>query len=621
MLLSSFIKLLRLFLFLLLIFAISRLLFLVYFSDELQPQALSLIPSTLWNALPLDISTASYLLFIPLILLTISFFHSRFTWRILKIYICLVSILYFLGGLGEIGVYQEMRIKIYYSAFARVFHPSEIWTYLSPAHIAGIVVCLLLASVLTIFLFNKIVGKEVTVKAQPISSRITSAFIFLLISVPLLVIGCRGGLQPIAINEGEVCVFDNPCANDAAINAFWNLGHSYIETRKAFAANTYIAMPDTEARAIVSELYSVPKDTTISLFTIPRPNVCILILEGWHADMIASLGGDKNIAPNFERLIKGGYFFNNIKSSGHISDQGIAAILSAYPALTFGSIINQNEKQFSLPCLARDFDQQKYHTSFLYGGQLIYGGIRRFLALNKFNTITEQRNLSSLASGKVGVHDSLMVNVWRDSLTQYPRPFFSCYFTLSTHVPYDMPTHYPIEGGGNDHLYVNSVAYADRQLGRFFTDIENTALYDSTIFIIVSDHGHHTPANHAYDSPEHYHIPLLIYGGALKEEYRGVLNNKLGSQLDLASTLLHQLGLPADAYRFSKDLLNPYTRDFALYTFNEGFGFVEPESNVLWNKKFPTNNRNTAPTEEEKRALEKKGRAMLQVLMDDFLKK
>jgi phosphoglycerol transferase MdoB-like AlkP superfamily enzyme len=620
MLLSSLVKLLRLFIFLLIVFAISRILFLIYFHTELYPNAFSLIPATLFNALLLDISAACYLLFVPVIILFSTFFSTQKLLRhILVFYMYLVAVLYILGGIGEIGVYREMRIKVYYSAFARIFHPSEILTYLSLTSLAAIAAALILVSAFSVFSFKKIVGDFSFKKSQINFRHVSSAFLFLLISVPLLVIGCRGGLQPVAINEGEVCFSSNQCVNDAAINTFWNLGHSYIETQKALAANNYVVMPNEYAKEIVRSLYAIPKDTTVSLFKTKRPNVCILILEGWSADLIESLGGFKGVTPNFERVIKQGYLFTNIESSGHISDQGLAVILGAYPALTFGSIINQNEKQLNLPCLGKNFGQGNYYTSFLYGGQLIYGGIKKFITLNKFNSITEQKTLPGLDAGKVGIHDSLMLNVWKDSLQSFQQPFFSCYFTLSTHVPYDAPTFHPITWGEEENQYLNSAAYADRQLGRFFEEMERTDFYDSTIFLIISDHGHHSPANHDYDSPGHYHIPFLVWGGALKEEFKGQKNNRLGSQLDLASTLLHQLEMNSNEFVWSKNLMNPYTKDFAFYAFNDGFGFMEPDRSVVWNRKFPIHDKNNGATQAEKDSLHKKGAALLQEVMNDFL--
>jgi len=620
MFLSSLIKLFRLFIFLLVVFAVSRLLFLLYFSSELKPNSLWLIQTTFLKALPLDISTASYLLFIPTILLSLSFlFSSQISFRILTWYMYVVAVTYFFFGIGEVGVYREMHIKVYYSAFARIFHPSEILTYLSPAAIAAIFITFLFTALFSAFAFRKIVGEFTPTKTETNLVQILPAVLFVLVSSSVLIIGCRGGLQPIPINEGEVSFSNNQCANDAAVNSFWNLGHSYLETQKALAANTYTVMEDTEAKKIVHSLFEVPKDTTISLFKLKRPNVCILILEGWHADLIESLGGYKDVTPNFERLVNKGYLFTEIKSSGHISDQGIPAILGAYPALTFGSVINQSEKQLNIPCIGKFFSAENYYTSFLYGGQLIYGGIRKFLSLNKFNSIAEQKNFPQLDAGSVGIHDSLMINVWRDSLKQFREPFFSCFFTLSTHVPYDIPTYFPIEWGGSENLYLNSVAYADRQLGRFFDEIEKASFYDSTIFILVSDHGHHTPANHGYDSPEHYHIPFLFCGGALKEEFRGIKNNNTGSQLDIASTLFHQLGINSTEFIWSKNLMNPYTKPFAFYAFNDGFGYVESEKSVTWNRKFAKPENGFGVNKQEHDSLQKKGAALLQELMNDFL--
>ncbi|MES2620873.1 MAG: sulfatase-like hydrolase/transferase, partial [Bacteroidota bacterium] len=601
-------------------FTISRLFFLLYFNQELQHNATSLILSTLLNALPLDVSTACYLLFIPVVLLTISFFSSsKFVTRTLSLYMCAVAIIYFFFGIGEIGVYQEMHIKIYYSAFARIFHPDEILTYLSLGSMAAIFAVFIFTSALSVFLFRKIAG-EFTHKQERINTaRVLSGLLFVLIAFSLLAIGCRGGFQPIPINEGEVSLSNNQCANDAAINSFWNLGHSYLETQKALAANTYKVMDGKEAKGVVRSLFEVPKDTTISLFKLKRPNVCILILEGWHADLIESLSGYKGVTPNFERLVKNGYLFTEIKSSGHISDQGIPAILGAYPALTFGSVINQSEKQLNIPCIGKNFSDENYYTSFLYGGQLIYGGIRKFISLNKFNSIAEQKDFPKLDAGSVGIHDSLMINVWRDSLKQFQEPFFSCFFTLSSHVPYDIPTYFPIDWGGNENLYLNSVAYADRQLGRFFDEIEKMNFYDSTIFILVSDHGHHTPSNHGYDSPKHYHIPLLFCGGALKEEFRGIKDDRTGSQLDIASTIFHQLEINSNEFIWSKNLMNPYTKPFAFYAFNDGFGYVEGGKSVTWNRKFSNPKNGVGVNEQEHDSLHKTGAALLQELMNDFL--
>jgi phosphoglycerol transferase MdoB-like AlkP superfamily enzyme len=355
---------------------------------------------------------------------------------------------------------------------------------------------------------------------------------------------------------------------------------------------------------------------------VARPNVCIVILESWSADLIESLGGYSGVTPNFEKLISEGYLFTHIKPAGHVSDQGVPAVLSGYPALPIGSAINQPERQVDLANINNQFSAAGYYSSFFFGGQLIYGNIKTYIFRNGFNRVTEQQDLpSSIPSGKLGIHDSIMLSVWHDSLNAYKQPFFSSLFTQSTHAPFDAPQAKVITWGDGYVPYLNSAVYADRQLGAFFEAAKKEPWYDNTIFILVADHSHGTPKDYSYDSPEFYHIPLLIYGGALKEEFRGVKNDRLASQTDIASTLLHQLGYSSAPYRWSKNLMNPYSQQFAFYTFDEGFGFVDTSGTIIWNKKFPSESRNMGKTPEDKDLLYKKGAAMLQVLMNDFLSK
>src|SRR5690606_40374850 len=62
--------------------------------------------------------------------------------------------------------------------------------------------------------------------------------------------------------------------------------------------------------------------------------------------------------------------------------------------------------------------------------------------------------------------------------------------------------------------------------------------YENTLFVVVSDHGHFYPAE-KYDltRPERFHIPLFMFGGALKDTYRGEIISEIVSQVDLVNTL------------------------------------------------------------------------------------
>ena len=90
----------------------------------------------------------------------------------------------------------------------------------------------------------------------------------------------------------------------------------------------------------------------------------------------------------------------------------------------------------------------------------------------------------------------------------------------------------------------------------------------------------------------------------------------IGNQTDLAATLLHQLGLSAEEFRFSKDLMDPQTPQQAFYTFQNGFGWIDESGISVFD------NEGNKPLIEEPQASSAqrltKGKVLLQTLYDDL---
>ena len=93
------------------------------------------------------------------------------------------------------------------------------------------------------------------------------------------------------------------------------------------------------------------------------------------------------------------------------------------------------------------------------------------------------------------------------------------------------------------------------------------------MIVLVADHGHPLPGHDPVDVPSKFHIPLIFSGGALT--MKGKINT-IGSQTDIATTILNQLHLPTNDFKWGKDLLDSSARQFAFYSFNNGFGLVTP---------------------------------------------
>ena len=616
-------NLFKIFVFYLLLFFLCRAVYLLYFAGQIRHMGLGIFLLSFYKAFPLDVSAACYLL-IPavFVLLLSNFFFTKILMSTLRFYLFATALFCALLSMGEIGVYQEVHTKMYFNMLTHLQHTDELFHSISFTLMFSLLSLVGLLGYISSILLKKLLPTDASPKksfAQIDTLKISGSALLVL---ALLVIGCNGGLRKVAITGGDVYFSDDQCVNDATVNPMWNMGHSYIETQRTLHGEAYKFLPDDEAKEAVNKLFSVEKDTTIQLFKVKRPNVCVLILESWSADLVESLGGYKGLTPNFEKLISNGYLFTHVKPAGHVSDQGVPAVLSAYPALPIGSAINQPKHPVHLANINNQLSANGYYSSFFFGGHLIYGNIKTYIDQNGFNRVIEQQDLPpTVPSGRLGIHDSMMLCIWHDSMNTYRQPFLTGLFTLSTHAPFDAISSPTINWGGCHNEYLSTAVYADRQLGKFFEDIKKEKWYDSTIFIIVADHSHAVPKDYPYESPEFYHIPLLIYGGALKDEFRGAKYEHWASQTDIAATLLHQLGYSSQPYRWSKNLMNPYSQQFAFYSFDEGFGFVDSSGLVIWNNKFPSENRNTGKTEKDKTALYKNGAAMMQVLIKDFLSK
>ena len=64
---------------------------------------------------------------------------------------------------------------------------------------------------------------------------------------------------------------------------------------------------------------------------------------------------------------------------------------------------------------------------------------------------------------------------------------------------------------------------------------------------------------------------MIWLGGALTTSR---VVDKTGGQIDIAATLLGQLGIPYGQFKFSKNLLCPVQPGWAYFTYNDGFGFA-----------------------------------------------
>ena len=569
-------------------FFISRVLFIVFFLDNIKNYSLKEILHIFPNSIALDISFICYLL-VPIILLiwTYSFLSLSHTLNKIIFYYTISWII--ISGLvagSEVALYSEWQTKLNFTAISHLHHPNEVFSTASTFHILTICI-FLIVSIISAILYSVFVHNSLIILYKSTMLSIFTRCVSLPVIMGVLLLGIRGGFQPIPINLSDAYFSNQLILNDIAVNPNWNIGQSILKSRTNIRGNPYAEYSHDICNQFIDSLYHIHKDTTSFVLKTQHPNIIFILLESWSADNIESLGGLEGITPNFKGLEKDGILFTDFYSNGWTSDQGMSSIFSSFPVFPYVAIINQSDKSRRLPSLNKDLPS--YHSSYFFGGQLTYGNIKGYLISNGFDLLKDENNYSSLPSGRLGVHDEYMFKAFEDELRDLPQPFLSALFTISSHSPYDFPAQHKLSFGSKEDAYVNSVAYTDQCLGDFFNSVKDEAWYDNTLFILVADHSHNSPRGWRLAQKERFRIPMLWYGEVLKDELKGTRYNKLGSHIDIAPTILSQLNIDDKSYQWGRNMFNHYEKASVPYAFHKGYGLIQPRGyyafSEIYNKK------------------------------------
>jgi phosphoglycerol transferase MdoB-like AlkP superfamily enzyme len=607
-------------LFWLVVFTISRIFFLIYYASLLKGISFLSILSTFYYALNLDISACGYIMVIPFFLLVVqTFYNPKWLNKLNLAYVFIALLIYFFITTAEIGVYGEWKTKLYFKALNYLENPAEI------TNTAGTSTVIIISLIFFVQLIGSfwLYRKWFYTKIENLRRNIVFSFLFFIIAGSAMFLGIRGGTQQIPINQSQSYFSKHDILNITAVNSAWNMMHSILNNYENLNSNPFKVYDDAQAKLTVESMYKVSKDTCPEILTTKRPNIVVFILEGWSADLIESLGGDAGITPNFRELEKEGILFTNFYSSGERSQQGMATIFSGYPAFPIANVVNQPEKYGKLPYIGKMLQNEGYKTSYYFGGQLIYGNMKGYIFDAGFDKIVEGKDFpGNLPRGKLGIQDEYTFPYFLSQINSEEQPFMSALFTMSTHSPYDIGV--PMKKMyDTENEYVNSAVYSDKCFGRFFAEARKQSWYKNTLFIFISDHSHESYRNHDFYEPANKKIVFMLFGDIIKKEYQGIKISKIGSQTDIAATLLPQLGLKADKFKWSKNILNPYSGEFAYYSFEEGVGWIRPGGYFTYHyplKRFFQLNISDSTTI-NKDSLIREGKSYLQEVFRDYLDK
>lgn len=590
----------------LLIFILQKPLFMLYNGSIEKGFGFADYMQVMIHGASLDAATAGYLTAFPFLLVLISIWFRKFPLKkILYGYYILAAALISIIFVVDMALYTFWGFKLDASVFLYIDSPKEALASVSVGFILLRVLAILLLIALNSWVLLKITPSVLTATRKRIAG---TAGMLLLGGVLFIII--RGGVTESTSNIGQVYFSNEPFLNHSAVNPDFSLLSSMGKSQDF--ASEFNFFDEEKRAALFDGLYpTTDGDSIIQVLNTKRPNILIILMEGFGGAFVEPLGGLPDVTPHFNRLSKEGIFFTNCYANSFRTDRGTVCTFSGYLGLPTASVMKIPAKSRTLPAIAEGLSKAGYKTDFLYGGDINFTNMKSYLLSTGYQRLTANTDfsLAEQTSNAWGVNDDITFEYLYNQLRNRKEegPWHTAFLTLSSHEPFEVPYH------RLEDKIPNAFAYTDECLGKFVDRLKQTPAWKDLLVICLPDHGFYYPREGSNAMPRFYHIPLLWLGGAVKQPMQV---DKIMNQTDLAATLLGQLGLEHTAFTFSRNVLgSDYKYPFAFYSFNNGFSFRDSTGVTVFD-----NNSGSIlfdePEVDESRL--DKGKAILQTVYDDL---
>ena len=593
---------------LLLLFVSQKPLFMLY-NDAVGKDAVwSDFFQVMLHGASLDATTAGYLTALPLLFIIISIWLKKVSLRKYLIpYYIIASLLVAITFVVDMGLYPFWGFKLDASVFLYLDSPEEAMASVS----AGFVAIRVLAMVLLAALYAWILTKITPQKLEVVKKKVSGTGIMLLLTGILFII-IRGGVTESTSNVGQAYFSNNQFLNHSAVNPCFSLLSSMGKSKDFASEFDFFA--EEERASLFDGLYPVTDgDSIVEVLNTKKPNVLLIMMEGFGGVFIEPLGGLSDVAPNLNRLSQEGVFFTNCYANSFRTDRGTVCTLSGYLGLPTASVMKIPAKSRTLPAISEELVKAGYQTDFLYGGDINFTNMKSYLLSKGYQKLTADTDfsLAEQASNVWGVNDDITADWLLSQLKERKEgPWFTTYLTLSSHEPFDVPYNRLEE------KIPNAFAYTDECLGKLVDGLKQSEVWEDLLIVCIPDHGFCYPQGSVDRGGEYSKIPMLWLGGAVKQPMKV---DKIMNQADMAATLLAQLGLDHSMFTFSRNVLgSDYTYPFAFHTSGSTFTFRDSTGVSAYDTKANTiSYEEPSPSEDRL----KRGKAILQSVYDDLGKR
>lgn len=431
---------------------------------------------------------------------------------------------------------------------------------------------LVLLFVVLFYLLNKMYELVYLVRPMRLSWPFYSIQAVTLFLIAFLFVGgVRGGwahsTRPITLSNAGDYV-----SSPEEISIVLNTPFSILKTLKAVELKEKNYYSSEELQEIYPVIHT-PQDS----LPFQKLNVVFLIMESFGKENIGFYnkhidnGNYKGYTPFLDSLIAESYTFTRSYANGRKSIDALPSIISGIPSIAepFVLSVYSGNKTTSIAKLLGD---KGYETAFFHGAPngsmgfsayMQLAGVQHYFGKNEYNNDAD-------FDGIWGIWDEPFMQFMADKMDAFSEPFFTGFFSLSSHHPFKVPQEYAGHFPKGPLPLHEPTGYADHALRQFFDRVSQSSWYKNTLFVICADHSSQSYLPEYQTLPNQFAIPIVFYypGGDL----RGV-SDKLVQQIDIMPTVLNYLNYDEPYFSFGFDAFAADRNNFLVNNNNGSYNF------------------------------------------------
>jgi hypothetical protein len=291
-------------------------------------------------------------------------------------------------------------------------------------------------------------------------------------------------------------------------------------------------------------------------------NVVVLVLESFSREFVGFYNRDREngtyrgYTPFLDSLLEHSRSYEYSLASGRKSIDALPSVIASVPSMGIPYVLSPFSGN-KINSLGSILGSEGYHSSFFHGapnGSMGFQAFMNIAGIPNYYGMTEYGNDADF-DGWWGIWDAKFMQFMAHTQRDFKEPFFSAFFSVSSHHPFNIPAEYKERFKGGREPILKCVQYTDEAIRQYFREVSKYPWFKNTLFVITADH---TSSNVLFDDSRTargvFTIPIFFYR---PDDSLVGMKPGLVQQSDVMPTVLGYLGYEHDYIAFGRDVLQP----------------------------------------------------------------